>query len=734
MIRYVNLRIISDRDEIESQQKRLENILKERADKVVEGGAGFQGGEEKGKVYWMSDLGIWYMTRFIEGSRYWNGFGTEEPEEGGNRTIVCEINFPPEGINRRVGAAIARDPTGNYYVVHRGKLGGNYSKRIFEENYHGEWTTVIDGDRQEKVVVIGKIDETIPEKIRNFVYEVQRIKGMKSNFKLREKLQKVLDEYANARKEEFSGHPLAGFIRTEIPDELKKIVPADYIIKGSAGQGNWARIPWIALMDPEVTETTQKGFYIVYLFNENLKGVYLSLHQGVTEIRDEYNNDAENILKNRAETLRSYITDKNYLNEISLSATGYGPLYEAGNIIAKYYPSGGLPDDDELKSDLEEFLNIYSELKAVYRNIPLEKGRDHQRKLKAIDVPGNNRRGKGSNFYQYLKVRDYHFRPELVENFLLSLKVKPFVILTGNSGTGKTKLAQLYGSYISTENDKRYLVVPVGANWTETRHIFGYLNIMTGEYQSTPALDFIMRASRDPDNPYILILDEMNLSHVERYFSDFLSAMESGEPVPLHDDPNSEFPSMIEIPENLRVVGTVNVDETTYMFSPKVLDRANTIEFETLRPGEYLNGTPHDQGPAGDTEFLEDIMEYNHENLEDDLHMIWDELVAELDFFHETLTAPGFDFGFRVTDEILRFMHAAWIYEKRPREWENWERYLDAQIKQKILPKIHGPERLLRDTLEELREHCRDRFPESEKKLEEMQNTLKTQRYVSFIR
>jgi len=90
LIRYVNLRIISDRDEIESQQKRLENILKERADKVVEGGAGFQGGEEKGKVYWMSELGIWYMSRFIEGSRYWNGFGTEEPEEGRNKPSVCE--------------------------------------------------------------------------------------------------------------------------------------------------------------------------------------------------------------------------------------------------------------------------------------------------------------------------------------------------------------------------------------------------------------------------------------------------------------------------------------------------------------------------------------------------------------------------------------------------------------------------------------------------------------------
>lgn len=553
-MKFHNLRIIENKDEILSCQKNLFDILVGRATEEISGKV-FAGRPIEGTMYWISDLGIWYMYRFVEGSRHWNGFGTEEPSTEKSNTIICEINSPPDGIDRRIGGAFARDPIGNHYLLHRGKLGGNYSKRIFEDNYRGEWTTVIDGDREEKVVVIGKIDETILEKIRDFVYEVQRIKGMKADF----------DPEENSKKE------------TDIYQHLDKETEAD-----------------------------------------------------------------------------------------------------------------------------------------IYQH------------------PG---RGKGTDFYQYLQLRGYYFSPEIVENFLLSLKVKPFVILTGNSGTGKTKLAQLYGQYISTDK-RRYLVVPVGANWTETRHIFGYLNIMTGKYQSTPALDFIMTAREDPDNPHILILDEMNLSHVERYFSDFLSAIESGEPVPLHDDPECDFPSEIKIPENLRVVGTVNVDETTYMFSPKVLDRANTIEFETLTPGKYLEGNPHDQGLAGDAEFLENIMEYTPEQLEvlkDELP-IWNKLVEELDFFHETLRAPGFDFGFRVTLEILRFMHAAWIYEKKPGGWENWERYMDAQIKQKILPKIHGPERLLRDTLEELREHCRDRFPESEKKLEEMQNTLKTQRYASFIR
>ena len=71
----------------------------------------------------------------------------------------------------------------------------------------------------------------------------------------------------------------------------------------------------------------------------------------------------------------------------------------------------------------------------------------------------------------------------------------------------------------------------------------------------------------------------MNLSHVERYFADFLSALESGEKIPLHKNIVSEIEQEMKLPNNLMVVGTVNVDETTYMFSPKVLDRANVIEF-----------------------------------------------------------------------------------------------------------------------------------------------------------
>lgn len=325
-MRFDSLRIIEDKDEILSCQRKLFDILSRRADSEIVGKV-FAGKPIEGTLYWISALGIWYMYRFVERSRHWNGFGIGEPEIGKSNTIVCEINFPPEDIDRRIGAAFARDPLGNYYVVHRGKLGGNYSKKLFEDRYSGEWTTVADGDRESKVVVIGPLDETLPENIRDFVYEVKRIK---TDFNLKEKFQRILNEYKNARKGVFTGHPLAKLLRTDLPNELKKIVPeSDYLIKGSAGQGNWAIIPWVSIMDPNITNTTQKGFYIVYLFKEDMEGVYLSLNQGVTEIASTYK-DPEKVLKERAVALRTHVKDEEYLNEISLGKTRYAPLYESG--------------------------------------------------------------------------------------------------------------------------------------------------------------------------------------------------------------------------------------------------------------------------------------------------------------------------------------------------------------------------------------------------------------------
>lgn len=311
------------------------------------------------------------------------------------------------------------------------------------------------------------------------------------------------------------------------------------------------------------------------------------------------------------------------------------------------------------------------------------------------------------------------------------------------------------------KKDPNYKIVPVGANWTENRHVLGFYNVITGEYNETPSYSLIKLAKNDIDSPYFLILDEMNLSHVERYFADFLSAIESGQPIPLYsnDDENYE----LDIPDNLLIVGTVNVDETTYMFSPKVLDRANTIEFPTMSAKEYMNSDFNEfefkninylMNPLEDL----DVRNMNVHDLKDIFMFIncsrgnlWDVLSNELDLFQSILKKINFDFGFRVINEILRFMFVSWRYEDSPQNWENWEGYFDAQVKQKILPKLHGSQKAIGQTINELFNAClierknnadarlvdltKDdcRYYTSAVKLQNMAKILSNQRYVSFI-
>ena len=176
--------------------------------------------------------------------------------------------------------------------------------------------------------------------------------------------------------------------------------------------------------------------------------------------------------------------------------------------------------------------------------------------------------------------------------YITSLLAKPFVILTGNSGTGKTRISKQFAEYlevIDADGEKNWLIVPVGADWTDNTKVLGFYNPLAdhgkGRYEKTGILKMIERANRNPEIPYFLILDEMNLSHVERYFSDFLSHMETPDnPFELDGyrgmNDESDVTEKLPYPDNLFVIGTVNIDETTYMFSPKVLDRANVVEFK----------------------------------------------------------------------------------------------------------------------------------------------------------
>lgn len=297
-------------------------------------------------------------------------------------------------------------------------------------------------------------------------------------------------------------------------------------------------------------------------------------------------------------------------------------------------------------------------------------------------------------FFNSLNKANIKIHSTLPYRFISALQTKPFVILTGLSGSGKTKLAEAFSLWIS-ETPDQCQIVSVGADWTNREPLLGFPNaLIPGEYvkPDTGVLDILLRASKDETKPYFLILDEMNMSHVERYFADFLSAMESTEgEITLH--PNGEswddcnVPSTLKLPENLFIIGTVNIDETTYMFSPKVLDRANVIEFRVSfnEMEEYLNNSQaldmellKSQGASMGNSFLEgaNISVASSMNLTDKL----------LPFFKE-LQEVGSEFGYRTASEISRFIA---ICTAMAEDEMSGDQVMDAAIMQKLLPKLHG--------------------------------------------
>jgi hypothetical protein len=178
-----------------------------------------------------------------------------------------------------------------------------------------------------------------------------------------------------------------------------------------------------------------------------------------------------------------------------------------------------------------------------------------------------------TDFYTATKKSGLIFSEQLIKRFIASLCTKPFVICSGLSGSGKTKLAQAFAQWIcykeeEGEKNEQYCIVPVGADWTNREPLLGYPNALQDSKYVKPengVLDLINRARLNETKPYFLILDEMNLSHVERYFADFLSTMESGDSIPLHTIENEEsgIPKQLNLPKNLFIIGTVNIDETT---------------------------------------------------------------------------------------------------------------------------------------------------------------------------
>lgn len=179
-----------------------------------------------------------------------------------------------------------------------------------------------------------------------------------------------LEEYPQALEQRFSGNAVAEFIRNDVPAAVRDVLEVGdrYLVHGSPGQGNWAKVPWVGIYDRFITESAQDGFYLVYLVREDFSGAYLSLNQGVTTVRNVYGADAKVALAARAADYIARLgsgppsTVTGPIDLAAKNASSLGAFYEAGAICSKYYERGRIPNDDDLGADLHQFIDLYFRL------------------------------------------------------------------------------------------------------------------------------------------------------------------------------------------------------------------------------------------------------------------------------------------------------------------------------------------------------------------------------------
>jgi len=518
---------------------------------------------------------------------------------------------------------------------------------------------------------------------------------------LNEIFKEILNNWVQATHEQFANHPIAHKLRNDLKELIQKILSSrdiPYKIKASAGTGNWANVPWLSILDPQITASTQEGIYPVYLFRADGTGFYLSLGFGTTNLIHIFGavqakREAVNIA-NKIHTIVPEIV--NWGNaEIDLRAsTSLGQSYEWASAGAIFYPANEIPNTDVLITDLNELIDLYGKIPSDFK---VDEG------VKVDNFMINN------------------------NSDLISLP-KPFLLLAGLSGTGKTRFVRE-----QAQSKETYCPVPVRPDWHEPSDLLGYVSRLSGkpEYVSTKVLEFIIRAWKavapNADSqgigeldlnvaPYWLCLDEMNLAPVEQYFADYLSVLESrrfrdGEyecdalldssllkNLQIEGNPQKDLGLNgsddlwdyfveygIGIPPNLIVAGTVNMDETTHGFSRKVIDRAFTLDFGEFFPNDYMQFFTSKTKTVTFTYPL--LTQAKQSDLVNTVDSDGNKTIQFLESVNGLLKSTPFELAYRALNELL-----LQVVCFNPQSSAELQAVWDDFLMLKVLPRIDGDE------------------------------------------
>ncbi len=388
-------------------------------------------------------------------------------------------------------------------------------------------------------------------------------------------------------------------------------------------------------------------------------------------------------------------------------------------------------------------------------------------------------------------------------SYLRAMRTKPFLLLAGISGTGKSRIVKQMAFDSCPNNDVlrsdltapgNYCLIEVKPNWHDSTELLGYESqIGKPHYQLTPFVKFLAKAMLYPEVPFFVCLDEMNLAPVEQYFAEFLSVLESRTKIDGHivSEPlikasifaNAEYERDLKheifdvrikekdsnglkiyeaelspeestayerlklhglrIPENLIVVGTVNMDETTHQFSRKVIDRAMTIEMN-LPEGDpfmdfFASGSElaYRENPMSPSLYLATVTKASavvkalaEDNVEK-TEWLKGEVAAFLANLNGALDGTPFKVAYRVQNELMLYFYQLWLEDKTA----DWGKILktscDQILMMKVLPRIEGDGELLETPLDELARFC-EQYSNASNKITEMRKRLKKSQFTSF--
>lgn len=373
-------------------------------------------------------------------------------------------------------------------------------------------------------------------------------------------------------------------------------------------------------------------------------------------------------------------------------------------------------------------------------------------------LQGNNPPVRNGKVNESRQVENYDM------NILTAIKTKPFILLAGISGTGKSRLVRTLACKTCSKDELRndpkkpgnFELIPVRPNWHDSSELMGYVSRINGEkYITTSFLKFIAKAWKHTDVPFFLCLDEMNLAPVEQYFAEYLSIIETrqvnnGElvtdyiiPKEIFENQNlytqllkdldldgSQFLDGISIPSNLIVIGTVNMDETTHSFSRKVLDRAMTFEINNVDLTAGLDLQKNDWSYPESFIPKDDVIGMYTSGAEvySQTFKEKDEVIRFLSKINAELEGTPFKIAYRVRDEFLIYCYYASISPS-----SNWlTNALDEMTSMKILSRIEGDETKTGNVLKNLQKIFSTDYKKSNAKLKEMETRLQSNGYTSF--